>query len=111
MISASQAQEYLSTMRSKILPSSTAAKTPVVSPTKSLEEPKTPTAIPPQPKKRQSSVNKAKGSNVVEQLNSLMTRNENQGSEEDSSGPFDFRTLLKKTDFAPTASIRKRKGK
>ena len=42
---------------------------------------------------------------VIEQMKSLKRTNE-----DDENGPFDFRTLLKKTDFAPTDSLRIRKG-
>merc|ERR1719468_180703 len=32
------------------------------------------------------------------------------GPADDTSGPFDFRSILKKSDFAPTDSLRRRKG-
>ena len=30
--------------------------------------------------------------------------------DDDEAGPFDFRSILRKSDFAPTASLKKRKG-
>lgn len=39
-----------------------------------------------------------------------MKRQENAGHDDETSGPFDFRSILKKSSFAPTESLRRRKG-
>lgn len=39
-----------------------------------------------------------------------MKKHETAGNEDETSGPFDFRSILKKSNFAPTESLRRRKG-
>ena len=47
----------------------------------------------------------------IDHLNSLRKPpNGSQEDNDDDGGVFDFRSLLKKTDFAPTASMKRRKG-
>jgi len=47
---------------------------------------------------------------VVSQLKSLELSGCSGGGNDDDGATFDFRSVLKKTKFAPTASVRKRKG-
>ena len=44
--------------------------------------------------------------NFMEQMKQMK---KNEEANDDDAGPYDFRSLLKKSDFAPTASLRKRK--
>lgn len=55
-----------------------------------------------------------KRANFIQDLKALQRRGNGSGNddeeEDQQEGTFDFRTILRKTDFAPTASLRLRKG-
>ncbi len=51
-----------------------------------------------------------KGSQPNKDFISELRDLERQDNGEGDRGPFDFRTILRKTDFAPTASLRRRRG-
>lgn len=105
LISATHSSDLLSDMQRRVMPSHAKPSLPMA-PTEPLPRSKTTSDIHTEVEKLPR-----RGPSYIEHLQAIGKKTgANQEDVNDERGPYDFRALLKKTEFAPTASLRRRKG-